>query len=199
MAKSVEVQIAPDDLEFLKTNQYKLCFAKKVNNTYTVVWQAVSDYLHVNPFGWIPLYELFGTNTVSNGGVVVVENTNIMTIGLGEQATLDAKGNLGPAVTGGPAASITLINQYGPIHPGLNGVSTGPDGVQRTTPIFVAPLAITFGTDELTPVDRVQIWFQQNAVQGAVIGGSVSNAIEVDLTAADSASVQYKQGVWSKA
>jgi len=41
MAKSVEVQIAPDDLEFLKTNQYKLCFAKKVNNTYTVVWQAV--------------------------------------------------------------------------------------------------------------------------------------------------------------
>jgi hypothetical protein len=199
MAKSVEVRIALDDLEFLKTSQYLLCFAKAVNNTYNVVWQAFGDYLHVNPFGWIPLYQLFGTNTVSNGGVVVVQNTNPVTIGLGEQAALDANGNLGPAVTGGPAASITLINQYGPIHPGLSGVSTGPDGVQRTTPIFVAPLAITFGTDVLTPVDRVQIWFQQNAVQGAMIGGSVSNAIEVDLTTADSASVQYQRGVWSKA
>jgi hypothetical protein len=28
MTKQLEVQIAPDDLEFLKTNQYLLCFAK---------------------------------------------------------------------------------------------------------------------------------------------------------------------------
>ena len=203
MAKSVEVQVATDDLEFLKANRYLLCFAKMVEGAYTVVWQSYSDYLSSNPFSWTSAYQLFGSRSVTNGGVLVTIDTNSVDIAFGEQATLDPDGNLESAVTGGPADGITMINQYGPIYPGLNGVSTGPDGVQRTTPVFVAPLAIAKGTDVLRPVDKVRIWFQQDTRSGTVIdtdtmlSQGVSVAVELDLTKVDSATAKYEQGGWS--
>jgi hypothetical protein len=60
--KSVDIQIAPGDLETLKSSGYKLCFAKKVNDSYNVVWQSATGYLADNTFSWQPLYELFGSN-----------------------------------------------------------------------------------------------------------------------------------------
>jgi hypothetical protein len=197
MAKSVEIQIALNDLEFLKANQYQLCFARMVNGAYTVVWQSYSDYLQNNPFSWLPLYQLFGTNNFTANGGVVTMNTNSVSIDLGEQAVLNPDGNMEPAVTGGPADGITMINQYGPIHPGLTGVSTGPDGVQRTVPMFVAPLAIATGTDVLTPVERMRVWFQQNVASGATTNQDISMAVEFDLTAVDLARATYSQGNWS--
>jgi hypothetical protein len=196
MGKSVVIQIAGSDLENLKNNQYMLCFAKKVNDTYDVVWQSYTEYLASNTFSWTPLYQLFGTNTFADEVQVTVQ-TNIMTIGLGEQSTLDLAGNLGDAVTGGPTESITMINNYGLIHPGLNSVSTGPDGVQRTTPIYVAPLSIETGSDILTPIEKVQVWFQQKLVTSTMISQDVSNAIEIDLTTVDSATRLYQNGSWS--
>jgi hypothetical protein len=196
MGKSVVIQIAGSDLENLKNNKYMLCFAKKVNDTYDVVWQSYTEYLANNTFSWTPLYQLFGTNTFADEVQVTVQ-TNIMTIALGEQSTLDTAGNLGEAVTGGPTESITMINNYGLIHPGLNSVSTGPDGVQRTTAIYVAPLAIETGSDILTPVEKVQVWFQQDLATSTMISHDVSNAIEIDLTTVDSATRLYQNGSWS--
>jgi hypothetical protein len=197
MAKSVEIQIALADLEFLKANQYQLCFARMVNGAYTVVWQSYGGYLSNNPFSWLPLYQLFGTNTfTANGGEVTID-TNAVSIDLGEQAVLNPDGNMEPAVTGGPADGITMINQYGPIHPGLIGVSTGPDGVQRTLPMFVAPLAIATGTDVLTPAEKMRVWFQQNVASGTTTNQDISMAVELDLTAVDLARATYSQGNWS--
>ena len=141
MAKSVEIQIALADLEFLKANQYQLCFARMVNGAYTVVWQSYGGYLSNNPFSWLPLYQLFGTNTFTvNGGEVTID-TNAVSIDLGEQAVLNPDGNMEPAVTGGPADGITMINQYGPIHPGLIGVSTGgPAALAALLPALPADL-----------------------------------------------------------
>jgi hypothetical protein len=199
----VEVQIATDDLEFLKANQYMLCFAKMVDGAYTVVWQSYSGYLSGNPFNWTSAYQLFGSTSASTGGTEIIVSTNAVDIALGEQATLNPDGNLEPAVTGGPADGITMINQHGPIYPGLNGVSTGPDGILRTAPVFLAPLAIAKGTDVLRPVEKIRIWFQQNTLSGTAIDADImssqgaSAAVEVDLTKVDGATVKYQQGGWS--
>jgi len=197
MEKSVEIQIELNDLEFLKANEYQLCFARMVNGAYTVVWQSYGDYLANNPFSWLPLYQLFGTKAFTVNGGKVTMDTNPVSIDLGEQAVLNPDGNMEPAVTGGPADGITMINQYGPIHPGLIGVSTGPDGVQRTLPMFVAPLAIATGTDVLAPLERVRIWFQQGVVSGTTTNQDISMAVELDLTAVDLARATYSQGNWS--
>jgi hypothetical protein len=64
--------------------------------------------------------------------------TNKVTIGLGDEATLDKSGTLGEASSGGPETSMTMINDYGPIHPGLCAYSTDINGRGTTTPIYVA-------------------------------------------------------------
>ena len=196
MTKSVQIQIATTDLEFLKANNYKLCFAKKVNDTYDVVWQSFTEYLASNTFSWNPVYQIFGTNTFQTSVQVVVQ-TNVVTTTLGEQVTMDSAGNIGNPVSGGPSTSITFINNHGPIHPGVNSVSTGPDGIQRTTPIYVAPAAITTGSDVLTPVEMVQVWFAQNLATSTMISKDVSNYVEIDLTEVDSAKRLYQSGTWS--
>lgn len=194
--KSVDIQIAAADLETLKNNQYQLCFAKKVNNSYNVVWQSAADYLSENTFSWQPLYELFGSNDFK-GDVTVHVSTNKVPIGLGDEATLDTSGVLGDASSGGPATGITLVNDYGPIHPGLCAYSTDISGRGTTTPIYVAEKQAVTGNDVLTPVESVQVWFEQDIATSTMFSTARSNAIEIDLTDHNAATRLYSDGAWS--
>ena len=121
--KTVSINITSQELIFLKDNAYRLCFAKKVNGTFDVVWQSYQEYLDQNKFLWTPVYQLFGSNTFQDNVTVEVQ-TNASNIGLGQQATLDKEGVLGAASTGGPSTAITMINDFGAIHPGVNQLST---------------------------------------------------------------------------
>lgn len=196
MSKSVTVQIAPGDLQILKNNGYTLCFARCVENIYSVTWQSFPDYLASNSFAWSEQFQLFGIDVVNNGVVRIESRTNAVDIALGQQATLDSTGELGPARSGGPAEQITLINDYGPIHPALSGVSVGPDRVVRTTPIYVAPRSIVRGSASLRPLDKVQVWFEQDPQPSAILFKAVSNPTVADLTSASSVTVLYQNGNW---
>src|SRR5208337_91068 len=55
MTKSVTITIATADFEILRTNGYALCFAKKVNGVFTVVWQSTMDYFENNIFSCVPI------------------------------------------------------------------------------------------------------------------------------------------------
>jgi hypothetical protein len=155
------------------------------------VWHAFPVDSSGFQISWVPDYQLFATNSFVAGAVVAVE-TNVVQISLGQQATLDAAGVLGTPVVGGPSDSITIVNDYGPIHPGLSA---------DRMPIYVEPDAIEPGNETLKPVDVVRIWFQQNITAGTMLSpaalNAVSNAIEVDLTAQDKAALLYQNGKWS--
>ncbi len=194
--KNVNITIASADLETLKDNDYLLCFAKKVNNTFDVVWQSYRNYLYSNTFQWTPVYQLFGSNQFM-GNVTVNVSTNSVNIGLGQQATLDAAGVLGAASTGGPTTGITMVNDYGAIHPGLNQLSTGIEGQQETTPIYVAQDQIAVGSDVLTPIDEVMVWFEQNIQTSTMFSDAKSNSTTIDLTSSNSQTRLYSNGKWS--
>ncbi|WP_095083487.1 hypothetical protein [Pseudomonas sp. Irchel s3h17] len=195
-SKMVRIQIAPEDLTLLKQSGYKLCFAKKVGNEdYNVVWQSYVKYLSNNSFSWTPQYQLFGSN-VFQANVTVEVSTNIVDIGLGQQSVLSEEGLLGPAVTAGPATAITLQNDYGPIHPGVNQLSTGVDGRQVSTPIYVATSQVVTGKTELIPVETILVWFEQNVQTSTMFSSSRSKAIEIDLTRVNEASRLYAAGEW---
>ncbi|RON44301.1 hypothetical protein BK666_18290 [Pseudomonas frederiksbergensis] len=194
--KTVSIQIDSADLTTLKQNGYKLCFAKKVGTeAYNVVWQSYVQYLSFNDFSWTPQYQLFGTNQFQ-ANVQVRASTNTVNIGLGQQSTLDSSGLLGAAVSGGADTDITLVNNYGAIHPGINQLSTGLDGAQVSTPIYVATNQVVTGQVTLKPVETILVWFEQNVQTSTMFSTSRSNAIEVDLTNVNSAARLYVGGVW---
>lgn len=194
--KIANINISTSDLETLKDAHYCLCFAKKVNDTYNVVWQSYTDYLSSNNFLWTPVYQLFGSNEFL-GNVTVETATNAVNIGLGQQATLDSAGVLGPASSGGKSTDITIVNDYGSIHPGVNQMSTGIKGTQSTTPIYVAQDPIVLGSDALTPIDEVMVWFEQKIQTSTMFSDARSNATTIDLTSVDTGTRLYSNGVWT--
>ena len=194
--KTANINISAQDIETLKGNDYRLCFAKKVNDTFDVVWQSYQDYLQYNSFLWTPVYQLFGSNEFQSNVTVRVQ-TNTVNIGLGEQSTLDSAGILGPASTGGPTTGITMVNDYGPIHPGLNQLSTGITGQQETTPIYVAQEQIGLGSDVLTPIEEVMVWFEQNILTSTMFSDARSNSVTIDMTDSNSQTRLYSNGKWS--
>jgi hypothetical protein len=195
--KTVNISIADKDFVTLKNSGYKLCFAKKVgDNDFNVVWQSYDDYLSINTFTWTPQYQLFGTNNFQ-GGVKVRAQTKTVNIGLGEQALLDKSGLLGRATTGGPLTAFTLVNEYGPIHPGVSQLSTGISGEQISTPIYVATAPVVTGNTTLTPVETILVWFEQNVETSTMFSDSRSKSIEIDMTDDTDASRHYEGGAWT--
>jgi hypothetical protein len=207
MAKLVEVKINQADYDQLKSAHCNICYARKVNDGYTVACLSTFNYLPSTRFSWLPAYQAFGTNFFNIGVEVVVE-TNPVDIDFGQRATLDSAGVLKPAEDVGSSGVITFRNNYGPIHPGLIATSAGPDGVQQQLPVHVERDAAETGFVWLKPVDVIKVWFQQNIATGMMLSkdgtvpdsgpviNSVTPAIEVDLTDADTASVQFQDGAW---
>jgi hypothetical protein len=195
--KTVTITIAENDLKELKGSDYKLCFAKKVGNAdYNIVWQSYTKYLVNNTFSWTPQYQLFGSN-LFQGNIKVRVATNVVDIGLGETSVLDSTGVLGSASTGGSSTSLNLKNEYGSIHPGVNQLSTGIDGSKVSSPIYVAVKSVQKGDIELTPVEKVLVWFEQEIETRTMFSSSRSKSIEIDLTNADTATRLYKDQIWS--
>ena len=194
--KLVQIEISTEDLRLLKGAGYKLCFAKKVDDEYNVVWQSYTDYLSNNKFSWTPQYQLFGSNVFQNN-ITVKVSTNLVTIGLGETSVLDSAGILGDPSTGGPETSITLENEYGTIHPGVNQLSTGLRGEQVSTPIYVAPKAAVMGPAVLTPIEEVLVWFQQDIETSTMFSTARSLAVEIDMTSVNSATRLYSNQRWT--
>ena len=195
--KTVSINIDLEDLQTLKASNYRLCFAKKVGNEdYNVVWQSYQQYLAYNEFSWTPVYQLFGSNTFVDNMTVKV-STNSVDIGLGETSTLNSAGVLSPASTGGTSTAITMVNKYGLIHPGVNQLSTGIDGQQVSTPIYVAENPIVLGNAELTPVETVLVWFEQNIETSTMFSTARSMSVEIDLTTTNAQTRLYQGGRWS--
>lgn len=194
--KSVRIEIALEDLKDLKENGYRLCFAKKVaEGDYNVVWQSYDKFVATNTFSWTPMYQLFGSNTFKDN-IEVDVSSNVVDIGIGETSLLDDNGILNQPKTKGKPTAITLDNQYGSIHPGLNQVSTGINGKLICTPIYVAPKAMVSGVAELTPVESVLVWFEQNIVTSTIFSTARSRAIEINLTTVNSATRKYQAQKW---
>ncbi|MDN7177150.1 hypothetical protein M0D69_03815 [Caballeronia sp. SEWSISQ10-4 2] len=194
--KIVRIEIALEDLKTLKTAKYKLCFAKKVaEGDYNVVWQSSDLYLATNTFSWTPQYQLFGSNTFQSN-IQVDVSTNIVDIGLGETSVLDSNGILGEPKTGGDVTCVTLENDYGNIHPGVNQLSTNIDGTQTSTPIYVAPDTMVSGTAQLTPIETVLVWFEQNIQTSTIFSTARSRAVEIDLTKVNAATRKYQGSEW---
>ena len=194
--KEVAITIAEEDFEILKNAEYRLCFAKKVNDTYNVVWQSYKQYFEINQFAWKPVFEIFCTMKFQ-AGVQVIRATEVEKITLGQTIVLDENGRLGEPYTGGPYDSITLENDFGSISPAISQVSIGVNGLEEVTPIYVVQRPSICGKVILTPVDKVLIWFEQVIETSTMFSESRSKDTDVDLTFKSSEKRLYKEQEWS--
>lgn len=196
MTKKVNVQISVDDMKSLKKGKYNLCFAKKVGDSFNVIWHSMNptQYLQSNTISWDEEYQIFACQGFQ-AGVIVNEETNVVPIELGQQVTLDEEGYLNPAVNGGTPNALTFINTFAPIHPAVNQVVSGPSGTDVAT-IYVAENNVQPGQAVLTPKEEIQVWFQQNVKTGTMFSQARSDAKFANLTNVDEVILEYSNGKW---
>ncbi len=198
LKKTVTVNIDVKDFDYLKDNNYSLCFAKKVQDKYTVVWKALKEYLPVNIFSWTPQYTLSGTNHYE-ASIEVVTNTNVVEIGLGEISELTKNGLFLEPISGGKETSINISSSYDPgIHPCVSQISSDENGMQTVTPIYVAPLSVAPGEISLTPKEVVAVWFEQDVTTKTMISNAGTNSYTFDLTSKNEDHITYKDKKWIK-
>ena len=171
---------------------YSLCIAKKVNNTYNVVWQAESFLLN-NVFSWEENYQVYGVEDYTQG-VLVVAQTNSENISSGETCTLSRTGIMNPA-TGAidhKTSTFHVLNDYGTIRIGVKQAMI--DGVM--SPIFVSPEVVK-STVDLTPLVSVMVWFDTTLKTGSMFFNTISNTVEVPYNGSTSQTVTYtNKEVW---
>ncbi len=195
IVKTLNVEIASEDLVNLQNAGVELNIAIRVNNTFDVVWRSISNYGESNTYQWSPIFQVFASNEFTDG-VTVQISTNLINVALGQMVTLDAAGVLGFVSEEGPADSISFINDFGLIHPGLAQQLTDPTGTQAILPIYIAQDIIALGSDVLTPTDEVLVWFEDTET-GTMFSDARSNSVEVDLTSTNMQTRLFSNGEWT--
>lgn len=198
-AKTVNIQIDPQDMEGFKENPAQLCFAKYVGGMgsfYTVIWYAESEFQTENTISWVPQYQLFG-EFVFEPGTRAGRCTNLESIGIGETSLLNKGGMFNPPTAGGMAMGITIMNERLMMYPGLSQQLTTITGQQMMLPTYVGEAEMGPGATVLIPADKILIWFGDNVQTSFMMADPPEGAVEIDLTGYDSATATYKNGQWS--
>ena len=194
--KTISIQIAPADLTALQRAGYRLCVAKKIaGHDYNVAWNTWGDYFANNMFSWTPQYQLFASAHFQEGAAVDV-TTNVVSIGLGETSLLDQDGMLFEPSAHGRENAITLVNDFNPMHPGLMQLARGLDGRMCSRPVYVSPTPVLGGAAELTPVERVLVWFERHLETGTQFSKPRNNCVEIDLTWSNAQARRFEDGKW---
>ncbi|KAI0633822.1 hypothetical protein C8Q77DRAFT_1117258 [Trametes polyzona] len=186
------------DIASLKAGGFRLCLAKKVNNTFNVVWQG-GNFLYNNLFTWNSQYQVFGSNHY-NEGTLVQASTEVVNIQPGLTATLDSSGVMHlPGGAPDQSGTFYVNNRYGEISIGVNENLNG-----TYSSIFVTPTPLLSGQIDLTPVEEVLVWFDTSSVTGSMITQSISNSINVDFTQLPTRAITYTAdptqpgaGIWA--
>ncbi|KZV90670.1 hypothetical protein EXIGLDRAFT_770636, partial [Exidia glandulosa HHB12029] len=101
----------------MKQLQYALCVAKKVNNSYTVVWTSKRDYNSVNDFSWVDEYQVGAIQSFEDGESLLKKTTTTpKKIAFGQTVIRGTDGLLKDASGQPSGASFTVDNQGGLVH-----------------------------------------------------------------------------------
>src|SRR6185295_15214967 len=129
-------------------------------------------------------------------------------IELGQQSTLEKNGILSLPEAGGSLSALTMNNQYGSIHPGVNQSSTGIDRKSTSNPIFLTEKPVLKGVTELTPMELIMVWFEQDVQTGTMfnrlppvdstmtVSPSKTYAIIIDFSLTNEQTVSYEDQRW---
>lgn len=202
--KEVVINIAEEDMVFLKKNNYALCAAFRERDMgYSVICCTSMGYLSQNTINVGEELCVFYCKNIKIGEKVEV-SAGPCGIEPGQRVTVDEYGSLKNVELGSVEGKIEIINNYGSIYPGFYR-NLSFLGVQSELPAFVSPYASVKGEFTLEPEERMVIWFEQFAESGRIIGSAFENilkagkSVSIEVMLSDtSTQVSYENQMWKK-
>ena len=201
MSNSITVYIEEDQLAAQKANNYSLYLAKKVNESFTVIWQSMGalatvgqpSYQYQNVFDIeTPSYMVNFTNDPCTPGTVTFTSVgDNLAIDTGQETTLQATGIFTQAVNGGGVGDILIDNKLQG-NPKEILLDANGNNIWVNT-----ESGMNIGTATVTPLYSYQLWFGNLQDTGSLIAQNVSNPEVITLEDGGDATVTYNnQGAW---
>ena len=200
--KTLTINIAENDLQFLNERDFNLNIAIKVNGDFSVIWRSVSESSSINTFQWSPVFHILGSDNTDDSPTVDI-STNTVDIILGQDVLYNSSKLIEQPVTGNSPNGINFINNSGSIiNPVLAQLLTfvkSSQSTQAITPVFISEKPLSSGESLLiTPSQEVIVWFGQPVDPGTLFTGTgVLTVLGVDLSNDSSEAWLYSEGIWS--
>ncbi|KAF5656803.1 hypothetical protein FHETE_10777 [Fusarium heterosporum] len=177
---------------------YQLCFASGVNaggKTNFNVIAATHSIANNITIQWTDNWSIAASQDSFEHGMFLNSATDLTDIQPGQSYTLPANwtnGVVNPDSTS-PAGGFKFINKTNGagaiVYKRING---------KPSPIYLSPYApLPPGTEDLTPVSKVTVWFSRDVQPGTMISRIDTQSMEVDLSGRTQIELGY-DGSWSQ-
>ncbi|CVL11697.1 hypothetical protein FPRO06_13006 [Fusarium proliferatum] len=193
----LRIKVSEDKVKQFNQQGWKLCFAAgvqaggKINFNVVASTHAIARNITVQ---WTNSYGIAASQDEFNNGVIFNAATDIADIQFGQSYTLPADWTNGTINTDpkAPKGGFRFINQTNGaaavVYKKVNG---------KFAPIyFSASAPLPKGTEDLTPVEKVAVWFQANTQTATMISEFNGEPKEVDMTGKTEAALEY-DGNWT--
>lgn len=199
--QQIIVYIEEAQLIAQKINNYSLFLAKKVNNTFTVIWLSKAPKATTGQ----PSYQYKNIFDISDASFMV----NFTSAPLQEgDITFTSGGKNLPINTG----QITTLNEYGVFSSAKNGGIPGDILINNQLPAYPREILLDstgcsiwvdcsggmkIGATTMTPKNQFQLWFGAAQATGSLIPADVSNFYVATVNDGESQTITYNDsGVW---
>lgn len=199
--QQIVIYIEEDQLVAQKNNNYSLYLAKKVNDSFTVIWLSKlsfatpgqPSYQYKNIFDMTNTsYMVNFTNTpLQEGDINFTSGGKNLPIYTGQTTTLNKYGVFSPATNGGTAGVVSIINQL-PANPREILL----DSTGRSLWVNCSG-GMGIGTATMTPKNEFQLWFGAPQANGSLIPGGLSNVYVATVSDGSSQTITFNNsGAW---
>ncbi|KAJ4319548.1 hypothetical protein N0V84_006278 [Fusarium piperis] len=188
--KTLNVRVSPPLIRQLNEQGFKLCFATGVQSSGRVNYNVIASTYNVAPnisIQWEDSYAIAGT--------MVTAATSMVDINLGQTYTLPQDFTNG-TVNNDPSApqdGFRFFNEAGSaaaiIYKRING---------QNAPIYISAMApLPPGTEDITPLSRVAVWFQRDVETSVMVSELHGASREMEMSWMTEANLEYTgSGVW---
>lgn len=199
--QTIIIYIEEEQLVAQKVNNHSLYLAKKVNNTFTVIWISKPPLPTTNQ----PTYQYKNTFDITNTSYMVnFTNTPVQE----GDINFSSGGKNLPINTG----QITTLSQYGVFSPAKNGGTPGDVSINNQLPANPSDILLdstglslwvnctggmNIGVATMTPQNEFQVWFGPTQAAGTLIPSNLSNPYVISVNDGETKTVTYTDnGVW---
>ncbi|MHC8374422.1 hypothetical protein ACYZT2_27555 [Pseudomonas sp. MDT1-85] len=199
--QQIIVYIEETQLIAQKINNYSLYLARKVNDTFTVIWlskgpkaatgQPSYQYKNIFDISSASFMVNFTNTPLQEGDITFTSGGKNLPINTGQITTLSEYGVFSPAKNGGVPGNILINNQL-PAYPreillDSTGCSIWVD----------CSGGMSIGATTMTPKNQFQLWFGAAQATGSLIPANVTNFYIVTVNSGETQTITYNDsGVW---
>jgi len=199
MSNSIHLTIDPKILVTLVKGAYTLCVAKVLidssGEVSNVIMATIPQLEPDMTIKWTDMYQIYAaSDPYQEGSVIVTGGSTPKPVPLGHSYVIKSWDDPPKVINDPEAPPNGFCFKNGMVCSAV--VSMQDPHTKQFVPIYISPEPLVAGTDTLTPINKVVLWFGRNVETATMIADDKGNSLTVDCTDGPQAVTYKEPGLW---